>query len=89
MASRPKRARIKQRGEFIGKGCFIQALGLAAPVAGGLLLGLYGFVAGLVALVPLYFIGVWHSTRLECGRCGSRLTAWSVKECPVCGAELD
>lgn len=74
----------KRKNELVGKGCFIQGLGLLAPILLFLLFGPGGLIAGLVLLVILLLVGSRLSVKWVCGSCRNPLPDKSVKMCPVC-----
>lgn len=76
------------RSEFVGVGCFVQALGLAAPVTGFMLGGGVGAALGLVVLLALLIVGRQMSTFAVCGKCGTRLQDKDAAACPACRSEF-
>lgn len=80
-----KTAQRRKKTEMVGKGCFIQAIGLLCPVVGALA-GPLGIIVGLVFLVVLLIVGSTQSTKLVCSNCGTPLADKHVKECPGCHA---
>jgi hypothetical protein len=73
--------------EFIGKGCFIQGLGLLCPFI-GLVAGVPGFLVGLLAGLGLLVYGSRQSVVWKCGECKDPLAAPDVRRCPVCKARF-
>jgi hypothetical protein len=81
-------ARNIKKTSFAGKGCAIQALGLACPLLGSLL-GVPGFILGLIAMMILFIVGSQQSTYFTCSQCGTRLLDKTIRHCPGCHSELD
>jgi hypothetical protein len=71
----PPTAYIERKGEFIGSGCLLQAIGLCViwffPI--GTFIGLALLIGGSVA-----------SRKWICSECGTILSSRRVKLCPAC-----
>jgi hypothetical protein len=88
---------------FAGRGCLIQAVGLAAPVAfyflfaglgalmefPGEVAGSIGVAIGLVALLVLFVKGSAASVTWRCGYCKNPIADKRVLICPVCKSNLE
>ncbi len=68
----------KQKAEFAGAGCFVQALGVVA---------LFFFPIGTVLGVILLIAGSAMSLKTICSRCGNKVEKTS-KICPTCQLPL-
>ena len=77
-----------KKTEFIGKGCFIQGLGLLCPFI-GLVAGVPGFLVGLLAGLALLLYGSRQSVVWKCGDCRNNLADRDVRVCPVCKASFE
>jgi hypothetical protein len=75
-----------RKKEFAGRGAALQLLALLAPFVGALL-GPPGIVAGLVALVALFWIGSQKSMPWACSDCRGRVDR-QASVCPHCRATL-
>ena len=73
---------------FVGAGCLIQALGIAAPFLLGHFLGVVGTVIGVAILLVLFVVGSGMATSWRCGHCKNPLANKAVKICPICKADL-
>ena len=69
-------AYIKKKGEFIGMGCLIQALGLAVCFL--------FWPIGIIILI----IGGRMAIKYVCSDCGNKVEK-SARICPVCKSELE
>lgn len=63
-----------RKGEFVGAGAAIQAVGLLACLT----------IVGAIAGIPLLIIGGRMALKWVCSNCGNRLHDHSVKVCAVC-----
>jgi len=72
-------AYIKKKGEFIGMGCLVQALGLAICFLGGSI----GIVIGIIVLI----IGGRMAIKYVCSDCRNKVVKGS-RICPACKANL-
>jgi hypothetical protein len=72
--------RMKRKAELIGKGCFVQGVGLILCF----LFSPFGLIAGICILV----VGGRMAYKLTCGSCGNKIEDKDVKMCPVCKANL-
>lgn len=75
-------------GSFVGGGCFVQGLGLFAPVVGFLLGGGVGAAVGLVVLLALLLVGRQMATTWKCGACANPVASRDVRVCSACRATL-
>lgn len=82
-------AKIEKYSEFAGSGCFIQGIGLLAPVVLGMFLGVFGFFFGLLVAVVFLMLGSAKANKLRCGHCKNPLHSKHVMICPSCGARFD
>jgi hypothetical protein len=80
-------AKREKATQFVGVGCLIQAIGLPAPFI-GLLAGVPGFIAGLILMLILFFVGSSKSVSWRCGNCKNPIANAQVKLCPTCKAQL-
>jgi len=78
----------EKKSEFAGVGCVLQGVGLLAPFVLGALLGVFGVVVGVIALIVLFFLGSAKSSRWICGSCKNPLASKDVQMCAVCKAHL-
>jgi hypothetical protein len=74
--------------QFAGVGCFIQGLGILAPIILGIAFGSTGAVAGVVVLLVLFVVGSSKAKSWRCGNCKNPIASAEVKLCPACRAEL-
>ena len=72
-------AYIKKKSEFIGMGCLVQALGLAACF----LFFPIGIIIGIIVLI----IGGRMAIKYVCSDCGNKVDK-GVRLCPACKSEL-
>lgn len=80
----PKLPHRIKKTEFVGKGCFLQGLGLLLPFIGWAFLGVVGAVVGAFAGVALLLSGGRQSFSWRCSECGNPLADDKVRICPVC-----
>jgi len=78
----PPQARRIKKTEMAGKGCLIQAVGLA--IIGGGFVFWPLFIPGVVLLI----YGSAASVRYVCSACGNRLEEKGATMCPTCHATL-
>jgi len=78
-ATQKDSARIIKKGEFIGMGCFVQALGIATCF----LFFPIGVVMGIIILI----IGGRMAIKTVCSDCGNKVDK-GVKMCPTCKARF-
>lgn len=88
----PIGSKIK-KGEFVGVGAAVQAVGCLAFLVGivlcttvlGILFGVVGIIIGLLLLI----IGGRMAIKLICSNCGNKLSGKEVRICPVCHCQFD
>lgn len=81
-------AKIRRKGQFIGGGCLVQALGfLLAPVL-FFFFPPVGFVLAALFLIAMLIWGSRLSVSYRCGNCGNPVADKNVKVCPTCKAVL-
>lgn len=81
-----------KKGEFVGTGAAVQAVGCLAFLVGlglcatvlGVLFGVIGIIIGLLLLI----IGSRMAIKWVCSNCGNRLSDKGVRICPVCHCEF-
>lgn len=83
MTAHPKKIR-----EFVGKGFFIQALGLATPLLLAAQFGELGLAAGLLVGLALLIVGGRLAIRWACSRCANDLPSPKALHCTSCDTAL-
>ncbi len=81
-------AKRKRKSEFVGVGCFVQAIG-AALMIGSFFFGVAGGVAGFIVFIVLMIWGSRLSVKWTCGECGNKIDGDQVLICPVCKARFN
>ena len=71
---------IIKKGEFIGVGALVQALGLLVLILGGVMFNVIVLILGLVFLI----IGSRLAIKTVCSNCRVKLTDNKGKVCPAC-----
>lgn len=74
---------------FVGTGCAIQGLGIAAPFILGFMFGSGGTAVGAVIFVVLLFVGSAKAISWRCGACKNPLAGKEVRMCPTCGSTFE
>lgn len=90
---RPAIGRKIKKGEFVGVGAAVQAVGCLAFLVGillcttvlGMLFGILGIIIGLLLLI----IGRRMAIKWLCSNCGNKLSGKEVRICPVCHCQFD
>ena len=90
---RPAVGRKIKKGEFVGVGAAVQAVGCLAILVGivlcttvfGMLFGFVGIIIGLLLLI----IGGRMAIKLVCSNCRNKLSGKEVRICPVCHCQFE
>ncbi len=81
--------RPKKKGEVVGSGCLVQAIGLLMPFVGYELAGLMGAILGSLIALGFLLVGSRMALKWVCPECRNPVASKSVKVCPACQARFE
>lgn len=82
-------AKCEKVNDIIGKGCFVQGIGLLAPIVLYAVAGLPGAAIGILPMLVLLIGGGRMAYSWRCGHCKNPVASNKVRICPVCKANLE
>ena len=74
----------EKKGELVGPGCLVQAIGLLMPFIGHKLGGGVGVILGILLALGFLLVGSRMAIKWVCPKCRNPLASKSVKVCPTC-----
>lgn len=79
----------KKKGEIVGVGCLVQAIGLLMPFIGYELAGVIGAFLGCLIALGFLLVGSRMALKWVCPECRNPVASSAVKVCSVCHTRFD